>query len=150
MSYPQMYKLVRRTSGDLPLTVETASQTLPKELGPEDVVIKIHAVSLNFRDIAMLHGQYPLQVLEGGIVASDCAAEVVAVGQAVRDFRLGDHVSPVFNLNDIDDDVDEEHAALGGDVDGTLREYAVFKARQLVHLPKYLSWEEVSSLPPLP
>lgn len=145
MTYPEKYQSIRRTSGDLPLSVETATETLPKELGPNDVVIKIHAVSLNFRDVGMLHGRYPIEVIERGIVASDCAAEVVAVGQAVKDFKLGDHVAPVFDLNDLDRDVDESVCALGGDVDGVLREYAVFEAKQLVQLPKYLSWEEVCS-----
>lgn len=143
MAYPEKYQSVRRTTGDLPLSVETATETLPKELGPNDVVIKIHAVSLNFRDVGMLNGRYPMEVIKGGIVASDCAAEVVAVGQAVKDFHLGDHVAPIFELNDLDKHVDESFCALGGDVDGVLREYAVFEAKQLVHLPKYLSWEEV-------
>ena len=143
MTYPEKYQSIRRTTGDLPLTVEVATETLPKELGPNDVVIKVHAVSLNFRDVGMLNGRYPVKVIDGGIVASDCAAEVVAVGQAVKDFKLGDHVAPVFDLNDLDPDVDASACALGGDVDGVLREYAVFEAKHLVQLPKYLSWEEV-------
>ncbi|KAL6868710.1 hypothetical protein ACO1O0_000026 [Amphichorda felina] len=154
MAYPEQYKSIRRGSGSLPLTVETGTETLPKELGPSDVVIKIHAVSLNFRDVGLLHGKmpkgsYPPEALEHVIIASDCAAEVVALGEEVRDFHIGDHVSPIFDLNDIDDGeekdeyADAEFKPLGGTTHGVLREYAVFDEKLLVRVPKYLSWEEV-------
>ncbi|KAF9876923.1 putative alcohol dehydrogenase [Colletotrichum karsti] len=146
MAYPDTYQAVRRTHGSLPLSVETVTETLPNELGSDDVLIKIHAVSLNFRDVGMLHDRYPMESLERGIVASDCAAEVVAIGQGVQDFRLGDHVVPLFDINDIDENVDDSLAALGGNVDGVLREYAIFEAKHLVRLPEYLSWEEASTL----
>ncbi|KAJ0292597.1 hypothetical protein CBS470a_002698 [Colletotrichum nupharicola] len=142
MAYPETYQSIRRTLGSLPLSVEAATETLPKTLGSNNVVIKIHAVSLNFRDVGILYGRYPAKSIDGGIIASDCAAEVVAVGDAVEDFKLGDHVVPIFDINDIDDYIDDDVAALGGDAQGVLREYAVFEAKQLVHLPEYLSWEE--------
>ena len=54
----------------------------------------MRAVSLNFRDVAMLQeGRYPGGAIPGGIPASDCAAEVVAVGEAVTKFNVGDRVS---------------------------------------------------------
>ncbi|KAE9580101.1 Zinc-type alcohol dehydrogenase-like protein [Colletotrichum fructicola] len=146
MAYPETYQSIRRTLGSLPLSVEAATETLPKTLGSNNVVIKIHAVSLNFRDVGILYGRYPAKSIDGGIIASDCAAEVVAVGDAVEDFKLGDHVVPIFDINDIDDYIDDDVAALGGDAQGVLREYAVFEAKQLVHLPEYLSWEEASTL----
>ena len=154
MAYPEQYKSIRRGSGSLPFAVETGTETLPKELGPSDVVIKIHAVSLNFRDVGLLHGKMPKgsyspEALEHVIIASDCAAEVVALGEAVSDFHIGDHVSPIFDLNDIDDGEDKNEYAdaefepLGGTTHGVLREYAVFDEKLLVRVPKYLSWEEV-------
>lgn len=150
MAYPETYQSIRRTLGSLPLSVEAATETLPKNLGSNDVVIKIHTVSLNFRDVGILCGRYPAKSIDGGIIASDCAAEVMAVGDAVEDFKLGDHVVPIFDINDIDDYIDDDVAALGGDAQGVLREYAVFEAKQLVHLPEYLSWEEVCPCKCLP
>lgn len=144
MAFPESYRSFRRTTGNLPLTIEPATETLPKELGADDVLIRIHAVSLNFRDVAMLNGRYIAGIEERGIPASDCAAEVVAVGSEVKSFKIGDHVSPNFFTNLLTGDEDVKLQALGGDIPGVLREYAIFQEKLLVHLPKYLSWAEVS------
>ncbi|KAF2474446.1 NAD(P)-binding protein [Lindgomyces ingoldianus] len=147
MSLPKTYKAYRRTRGDLPRTIEPTIEHLPKELAPDEVIIKIHAVSLNFRDVGMLNGKYPVPVQEHGIAASDCAAEVVAIGSNVKDFNIGDRVSPCFNLSDLTGkERDGISQTLGGDV-GVLAEYAVFDQKVLVHLPKHLTWEEASTIP---
>lgn len=97
----------------------------------------------------MLNGRYPVDVIENGIPTSDCAAEVVEVGSDVKIFGHGDHVAPIFFLNDLTGEEDDPKQALGGDVEGVLREYAVYDEKVLVHLPKSLSWEEVSALNPV-
>ncbi|KAK0660868.1 hypothetical protein QBC41DRAFT_37743 [Cercophora samala] len=146
MTLPETYKAFRRTTGDLPRTITPSTEQLPRELAPHDVLLKIHAVSLNFRDVAMLNGRYPVDVIERGIPCSDAAAEVAAVGSAVEDFTIGDHVSVNFDLGHLVAGDDEVGRALGGDVDGVLREYAVFEDKYLVQLPKHLSWEEASTI----
>jgi NADPH:quinone reductase-like Zn-dependent oxidoreductase len=142
MSIPRTYKAFRRSTGDLPTTIEVVTEELPSSLHPQEVLIRIHAVSLNYRDVAMLHGLYPVAAKERGIPASDCAAEVIAIGSEVKDFALGDRVAPIFDLNSLTG-TEEKTATLGGDVDGVLRQFAVFDQKVLVHLPKHLSWEEV-------
>ncbi|KAK5173658.1 uncharacterized protein LTR77_002339 [Saxophila tyrrhenica] len=146
MPLPTEYRAYRRTHGDLPRTIELSKETLPTELAAHEVLIKILAVSLNYRDVAMLDGKYPVEVQDRGIPASDCAAEVVAVGSGVKDFRQGDYVTPIFNLTELTGLEDERMQALGGDVPGVLREYAVFGREVLVKLPKALSAEEASTL----
>ncbi|KAJ5151411.1 uncharacterized protein N7482_010663 [Penicillium canariense] len=146
MSNPQPYKAFRRASGSVPHTLELVTETTPSSLGPEEVLIRIHAVSLNFRDVAMTNGEYPLPVKERGVPTSDCAAEVVAVGSTVKDFRPGDHVQPLSDLKAMIGN-EQETATLGGDVDGVLRQFAVFDHKVLVHLPEHLSWEEASCIP---
>ena len=148
MSIPETYKAFRRTTGDLPRTITSTTEQLPRELGPHDVLLKIHAVSLNFRDVAMLNGRYPVEVIERGIPASDAAAEVAATGSAVTGFAIGDHVSVIFDLGNLTGQDDGPSAALGGDVEGVLAEYAIFEDKYIVHLPQYLSWEEVSPVVP--
>ena len=143
MSIPEKYKAFRRTTGDLPLTIEPSTEQLPQELGPHDVLLKIRTVSLNFRDVAMLNGRYPVEVIERGVPCSDAAAEVVAIGSAVKDFAISDHVSVIFNLGHFTATDDDPGRSLGGDVDGVLREYAIFEDKDIVKLPSYLSWEEV-------
>ncbi|KAH6631466.1 hypothetical protein F5144DRAFT_592470 [Chaetomium tenue] len=146
MTIPETYKAFRRTTGDLPRTIAPSTEKLPRELGPHDVLLKIHAVSLNFRDVGMLNGRYPMEVMERGIPASDAAAEVAATGTAVKDFAIGDHVSVIFDLGHLTGDSDDPGKALGGDVEGVLAEYAIFEDKYIVKLPKYLSWEEGSTI----
>lgn len=143
MSIPQTCKAFRRTADGS--TVEKVEEKLPSSLQPTQVLLRIHAISLNYRDVAMMNGKYPVPVIDRGIPASDCAAEVAAVGSEVKDFRPGDRVATLFDLNSITGTEDETQV-LGGDVDGVLRQYAVFDQNVLVHLPKHLSWEEVSLL----
>jgi NADPH:quinone reductase-like Zn-dependent oxidoreductase len=118
-------------------------ENLPSTLQSTQVLIRIHAVSLNYRDVAMMNGKYPVEVIDHGIPASDCAAEVITVGSQVKDFQPGDHVTVIFDLANLTG-TEDERRVLGGDVDGVLRQYAVFDQSALVHLPKHLSWEEVS------
>lgn len=146
MSLPAEARVFRRTDGDLPRTIKPASEPVPapNDLGAHDVLIKIHAVSLNFRDVAMLNGRYPVACEDKGIPCSDAAAEVVAIGSSVDTFTVGDRVSPLFDPVYLTGLEDEPSSALGGSQAGVLREYAVFEDNKLIHLPKHLSWEEVS------
>ncbi|KAI9372357.1 alcohol dehydrogenase [Aspergillus egyptiacus] len=142
MATPTTTKAFRRTQDGT--TIELTHEPIPA-LAPTQVLLRIHAVSLNYRDVAMLHGKYPVPVKERGIPASDCAAEVIAVGSAVTDFVRGDRVAPIFDLKNITG-TEDEMEALGGDVDGVLREYAVFEQEVLVPLPGGISWEEAACI----
>jgi len=151
---PQTYRAFRRTPGqgttETPLSIEqTTEKIFPdgSQLGSHEILIRIRAVSLNFRDVNILDGQYQLPTAEGAIPTSDCAAEVVTIGSAVTDFKIGDRVAPIFGLQNITgQEEDFFQSTLGGDIDGVLREYAVYEDKVLVNLPKNLSWEEVSVL----
>ncbi|KFZ02042.1 hypothetical protein V500_00492 [Pseudogymnoascus sp. VKM F-4518 (FW-2643)] len=144
MATPESYKAFQRSTGNSPTTLEVVTKEVPS-LKPNDVLIRIHAVSLNYRDVAMMNGKYPTPVIDGGVPASDCAAEVVALGSEVHDLAIGDRVAPIFNLKSIDG-TEEESSNLGGDVDGVLRQFAVFDRNVLFHLPKHLSWEEAACI----
>ena len=61
------------------------------EPGANEVLVQVHATSLNRRDISMLHGNYGRGGdVAGGIPLSDGAGEVIAVGPGVSRFRVGD------------------------------------------------------------
>jgi len=62
-----------------------------------EVLVQVHTVSLNFRDIAMHRDRYPLTHRKGLIPRSDGAGEVVKVGVGVDDFKVGDRVMGIFN-----------------------------------------------------
>lgn len=99
----------------------------------------------------MLRGLYPSKVVDGGIMGSDCAAEVVAVGPAVTAFAVGDRVSPQMDIGNLTGEIEPTgHLGLGGEIDGVLREYAVFQDKVLVRIPAHFSWDEVSLQSPPP
>src|SRR2546423_14854220 len=61
-----------------------------------EVVVRVRASSLNFRDIVILQGNYYSTIPSGRIPLSDGAGEVVAVGAGVTRFRIGDRVANSF------------------------------------------------------
>lgn len=62
-----------------------------------EVLVRIHAVSLNFRDYAIVSGRYPLPLKENLVPGSDMAGEVVAVGEGVDEWQVGERVTANFD-----------------------------------------------------
>ncbi|KAI5270632.1 alcohol dehydrogenase [Aureobasidium subglaciale] len=141
MSFPTTARVYRRNEASN--DIEQTTEDLPKSLKPTEVLIQIHAVSLNFRDVAMLNNRYPAPHSPHGIPCSDAGASVIAIGSSVTDFEVGDHVSPTFRWTTSDG----VSRALGGDFEGVLRDYAVYESDALVKNPDYLSYEEASCIP---
>ena len=111
MTLPKSSKIYRRSGGDIPQTLRLKTEDLPSTLKADEVLIRIHAVSLNYRDVAMLHGKYPAEILEKGVPVSDCAAEVISVGSEVHDFKAGDYVGSIYDLNNLTGMEDKSAAA---------------------------------------
>jgi len=126
----------------------TAERDEPKPQANE-VLIKFHAASLNYRDLMMVKGAYNPKLKTPLVPFSDGAGEVVAVGDAVTKWKIGDRVCPIFMQSWIDGAIDHQKArtALGGDSDGCLREFGAFDENGLVRIPDHLSYEEAATLP---
>src|SRR5246127_2700026 len=107
------------------------------EPGPGQVVVRVHAISWNFRDLMIVKGAYNPKLRLPRIPCSDGAGEVAAIGAGVTAFKPGDRVSPIFMQNWLDGPPtpDTVKGALGGDIDGTLAEYVVLNQAGLVHVP---------------
>lgn len=114
-----------------------------------EVLVKFHAVSLNYRDLMMINGWYNPKLKMPLVPFSDGAGEITAVGENVTRFKVGDRVCPIFHQAWIDGEVEfkKVKAALGGDIDGCLREYGTFNEDGLVKIPEHLSYEEAATLP---
>jgi NADPH:quinone reductase-like Zn-dependent oxidoreductase len=114
-----------------------------------EVLIKVHAVSLNYRDLMIVLGQYNPRMHLPRIPISDGAGEVVATGEGVTRIRPGDRVAGIFMQNWIDGPADAEKikGSLGGDIDGMLAQYVVLREDGVVRIPEHLSWEEAATLP---
>lgn len=129
-------------------SLELVERPTPKP-GPGEVLVKIHAVSLNYRDLLMVKGQYNPKLRLPRIPCSDGAGEVAAVGDGVTAWRPGDRVAGIFMQNWLEGPPTpaKVKGALGGDIDGLLAEYVVLKESGLVAVPEHLSFEEAATLP---
>lgn len=117
--------------------------------GKNEVLLKMKAASLNFRDHLMIEGKYnPKQKLPL-VPLSDGAGEVVKLGEAVTEWEIGDRAACLFAPKWISGSPthQELRTTLGGPLDGTLQEYMVLPADALVQIPDYLSYPEASTLP---
>ena len=120
------------------------------EPGRGQVLVRLRAASLNYRDLLICEGRYPFAInLDRMIPVSDGAGEVVALGEGVRRFQGGERVAGIFSQSWLGGAqvADMWRTALGGAVDGVLAEYRVFDEDGLVTLPESLSFEEGATLP---
>src|SRR5688572_19397481 len=105
------------------------------------VLVRMRAASLNFRDLAVVSGKYIRGPVNSDTIAlSDGAGDVAAVGTAVKEFAVGDRVVATFAQGD-------PPAALGSPLDGVLAEYRVFDPKGLLRVPDHLSYEQAATLP---
>ncbi|WP_341526831.1 NAD(P)-dependent alcohol dehydrogenase [Nostoc sp. UHCC 0302] len=113
------------------------------------VLVKIRATSLNYRDLIVAEGNYGSGQKYPLIPLSDGAGEVVAVGEGVTRVKIGDRVAGIFFQDWIYGSLTRQKmkSALGGDIDGVLAEYVVFHQDGLVILPDYLSYQAGATLP---
>ena len=118
--------------------------------GRGQVLVRMRAASLNYRDLMVLTGRYargkPLPDL---VPLSDGAGEVAEVGPEVTRVKPGDRVAGIFMQTWLGGDIERDHAAssLGGAIHGVLAEYVLFDQQGLVQLPAHLSFEEGATLP---
>src|SRR5580698_550964 len=143
----QQYQFVRAT-GQGPFTMKKVEVPVPQP-GAHQVLIRVHATSLNRRDIFVLHGQYPVGPRQVLVPVSDGAGEVVATGSAVTRFHVGDRVAGIFFQDWISGraPANAAQSALGGFIDGMLSQYVALEESGVVKIPATLSYEEASTLP---
>ena len=115
-----------------------------------EVVVKFHAASLNYRDLMFVKGLYNPKARLPAVPFSDGSGEVVAVGPGAKKWKIGDRVCPIFTQAWAEGplSIEKRRTTLGaGDVDGVLREYGAFDENGLVEVPVHLSFEEAATLP---
>ena len=118
--------------------------------GPRQVMVRVRATSLNYRDLITVEGKYARAAPKPDLIPlSDGAGEIVAVGPGVSRLQVGDRVAGCFMQKWIGGTIDEaaQASAMGGAIDGMLTELAVLEEDGVVQLPAGLSFEEGATLP---
>lgn len=128
---------------------------LERPLAPlhrEAIRIRVHAVSLNYRDLLIARGQISSRISDIHlplVPLSDCAGEVIEVGRSVDGVRIGDRVClapmPAWTAGPFK--TEYLQSFLGGAVDGVLATYVSGHQRSFVKIPDTLSFEEAATLP---
>jgi len=113
------------------------------------VLVKMAAASLNFRDYLMVGGKYNPKLKRPMVPLSDGAGIVEEVGPDVTRFKPGARVAGCFFQTWLEGPPTREKAgsALGGAIDGVLSEYRTFSEDGLVLVPEHLTFEEAAALP---
>lgn len=120
--------------------------------GPGEILVKVAAASLNYRDKLVIEGSMPLPLAFPFTPGSDLAGTVVALGQGATRFSEGERVISVFAPGWIEglplgDARTPPYRTLGGAYPGVLAEYVAFPEDWLVRAPATLSDAEASTLP---
>ncbi len=118
----------------------------------DEIRIRVRAASLNYRDLLVALGQFPSRGNDTRlplVPLSDCAGEVIEVGDAVERLAVGDRVScaqmPSWTAGPFRPE--NAQATLGCRVDGVLARYFQGHQRGFVKIPEALSFEEAATLP---
>lgn len=131
------------------LQLATLADTSHSDLAPHQVLVRVHAISLNYRDLMVVKGLYNPRLKLPRVPCSDGAGEVVAVGAEVSEWKPGDRIAGIFMQNWQDGHPSSQHTkgALGGDIDGMLATEIVLPQTGLVRIPDHLSFDEGATLP---
>lgn len=147
-SIPTTRRAFRRTDDYTPgapkFRLVTENLTLP--LTATQVLIKVHAVALNYRDANIANGGNPWPVISHGIPCNDAAGEVVDRGEQVRVLDIGDRVAPIIDTENLTGQ-ESTRSWLAADEDGVLADYLIFDERVLCKLPDHLDWTQASIVP---
>ena len=112
-----------------------------------EVLVRVRATSLNYRDLLILDGDHFTTGPGSLIPVSDAAGGVAAVGDGVTRFAAGDRVLNAFHSNWIAGRLPDNLVGYGNGQDGWLTEYRAVPEHALVALPDSLSYEQGATLP---
>jgi NADPH:quinone reductase-like Zn-dependent oxidoreductase len=117
--------------------------------GPGQVLVRLRAASLNYRDLMIVQGFYKPDLKLPLVPLSDGAGEVAALGAGVTGLQVGDHVSPAFwqSWSDGPPTLAGIAVSTGCEAPGTLAGFGVFPASALLKLPAGMDFADAACLP---
>jgi NADPH:quinone reductase-like Zn-dependent oxidoreductase len=117
--------------------------------GPGQVLVKVKAVALNYRDWEVINGHYHEVFQPGTVPLSDGSGEIVELGEGVSNLKLGDAVMSCFWQGWPAGSFRQALSAqtLGGPLNGMLSEYVLLPEEGVVRYPTHLSFEQAACFP---
>jgi NADPH:quinone reductase-like Zn-dependent oxidoreductase len=118
--------------------------------GPGEILVRVRAATLNYRDLAILKGSYKPDLKPPFVPGSDASGEVVEAGPDVTRFKVGERVVPTYTQGWIDGLPTPEQRAgrtLGVPLSGILQDYIAVPAEDAVTAPAHLTDVEAATLP---
>jgi len=139
------YQIIAATGAEA-LSLNQLAEPKP---APGQVLVRVRATSLNYRDLMVASGRYGAGVPLPLIPLSDGAGEIVALGEGVTRWSAGDRVAGTFFQNWLTGPVRREafDSALGGSINGMLAEYVALSADGVIAIPPHLDFVEAATLP---
>lgn len=116
--------------------------------GPGEVLLRMRAASLNYRDLSIARGEYDPSLKRALVLGSDGVGEVAALGDGVTQHAVGERLCPLFARGWYKGPPTREtpRSSLGGPLDGTFAEYMCVPEDDLVRPPEHLSDLEAATL----
>jgi NADPH:quinone reductase-like Zn-dependent oxidoreductase len=141
----KLYEISEPTGID---SLKLTERPIPKP-GPGEVLIRVRAASLNYRDLALIKGGLARMMKLPLIPVSDGAGDVVEIGPGVTGWKKNDRVAAIFTQGWLSGPPFQGMymTSLGGGIDGMLAEYVVLRAEGLVSVPEYMTYEQAATLP---
>ncbi|KAK3110388.1 hypothetical protein LTR53_015369 [Teratosphaeriaceae sp. CCFEE 6253] len=130
--------------------IQAHSEPIPKPR-PHEILLKIHATTLNYRDLVIANGVYPFPAKDDVVPLSDGAGVIEEVGEDVSDafgLKKGDWAVANFDVANLYGPQQDWLHGHGGPIDGMLRQYIAVPASCLVKIPSTttLSWGQLAAL----
>jgi alcohol dehydrogenase len=110
------------------------------KIGEGDVLVRVRATSLNYHDVFTRRGMPGIKIPFPAILGVDIAGEIVAIGQGVEGWAVGDRVL-IDPINRV------EGGLMGETAHGGLAELCRARAHQLVRIPEEVSYTDAAALP---
>lgn len=144
---PGKNTVYRSTQGKSYADIQRFEEDLPK-IGNHEVLVKIKAVALNYRDYVVANRKYPFPIKDKVVPCSDASGDVVEIGSDVRDLAVGDTVISTFDPTNYYGVQKNWNFGFGGPQDGFLQQYRAVNADSVIRLPAdtHLSHAEAASL----
>ncbi|KAF2166296.1 hypothetical protein M409DRAFT_23486 [Zasmidium cellare ATCC 36951] len=145
MSTQRVFRLPSKGAGYE--AIQEHTEPIPQAQAHE-VVIKIHATTLNYRDLAIAKGFYPFPVKENAVPLSDIAGTIHALGPNVTTLTKGDKVIANFDISNTFGPQQDWLHGLGGPIDGALQQYIALPASAIIKIPEKtpLTYPHLASL----